>query len=180
MMQLPQLTRVEDFVAWEERQSERYEFAEGDISLFPGATARHEIIVVNLCLALRSVVAARHVRGSGLKQVTATSSRYPDVSVSFDERDTVELPYARFPALLIEVLSPATHATDRGPKFDEYRTIETLREYVMVDSRKRWVQLTRRRAGEWIVSLPQSDGVVRFESLGLDVRFDDLYAGTDL
>ncbi len=128
---------------------------------------------------MRSVVEARHVRGSGLKQLTATSSRYADVSVTFDERDTVDPPYARFPALLIEVLSPATHATDRGPKFDEYRTIETLREYVMVDSRKRWVQAVRRSGSDWIVSLPQSDGLVRFESIGLDVSLDDLYAGTE-
>jgi hypothetical protein len=49
----------------------------------------------------------------------------------------------------------------------------------MVDSRKRWVQAVRRSGSDWIVSLPQSDGLVRFESIGLDVSLDDLYAGTE-
>jgi Uma2 family endonuclease len=179
-MRFPEIAGVQEFVAWEERQPERYEFSDGAISLFPGATARHEIVVVNLCVALRSVAEPHQVRGSGLKQLTATSSRYPDVSVSLDERDAVDLRYARFPVLLVEVLSPSTHATDRGAKFDEYRTIESLCEYVLVDARKRWAQTTRRSGSDWIVSLPLRDGALRFESVGLDLRFDDLYAGTGL
>jgi len=179
-MRLPHLTKVEDFVIWEERQAERYEFSAGEISLFPGGTARHEIIVVNLCIALRATIDAAHVRGSGLKTLTPSSSRYPDVSVSFDERDSVDLAYARFPTLVIEVLSPSTFAVDRGAKFDEYRTIETLCEYVMVDARKRWAQSIRRNGSDWIVSLPQSDGIVRFESVGTEMTFDALYAGTEL
>jgi hypothetical protein len=42
------------------------------------------------------------------------------------------------------------------------------------------VQRARHIAGEWIVSLPQSDGLVRFASIGLDVALDDVYAGTEL
>jgi Uma2 family endonuclease len=179
-MRVPHFSAVEDFVAWEELQPERYEFADGVVSPFPGATARHEIIIVNLCLALRSVVAAHQVRGSGLKQLTSTSSRYPDVSVSFDERDAVHLRYARFPTLLIEVLSPSTRGTDRGQKLDEYRRIETLREYVLVDSQRRWAQSTRHAGDDWLVSLPLREGILRFESVGLDLTFDDLYAGTEL
>ncbi len=179
-MRLPQIGSVEDFVAWEERQTERYEFAEGESSLLPGATARHEIIVVNLCLALRSTIAAAYVRGAGLKALTATSSRYPDVSVSFDERDSVDLAFTRFPTLLIEVLSPSTHAVDRAEKFDEYRTIGSLREYVMVDSRKRWTQSVRRTGSDWIVALPQSGGTLSLESVAVDIPFDALYAGTEL
>jgi Uma2 family endonuclease len=179
-MRFPQLTSVEEFVAWEEQQDEKYEFAGGVVSLFPGATARHEIIILNLAIAIRSILAAGHVRTSGLKQLTRTSSRYPDVSVTFDPRDTVEQTYARYPSLLIEVLSPSTHRTDRGPKSQEYRSIETLREYVLVDSRKRWAQTVRRSGEKWAVSLPILSGSLCFEGIGLDVAFDDLYAGTEL
>ena len=179
-MRLPQIATVDEFVPWEETQDEKYEFADGEISLFPGATARHEIIVVNLCLALRGVAAAHQVRGSGLKQLTQTSSRYPDVSVSFDVRDTVDLRYARYPTVLVEVLSPSTRSVDRGPKFDEYRTIETLREYVLVDSSTRWAQVTKRSGDDWIVSLPQRSGVLQLEIVGLRLPFEELYAGTEL
>jgi len=179
-MQLPHLTSVEDFLAWEERQDERYEFADGEISLFPGATARHEIIVANLIAALHPAAGAGRVRASGLKQLTSSSSSYPDVSVSFDPRDSVDLRFARYPSLLIEVLTPSTHETDRGPKLDEYRTIETLREYVLVDSRKRWAQTIRRANGDWIVSLPLLAGPLLFETVALALPFDVLYAGTEL
>jgi Uma2 family endonuclease len=179
-MQLSNVTTVDEFVAWEDKQAEKYEFADGLISLFPGGTARHEIIIPNLIFAIRKVVGPGHVRSSGLKQLTPTSSRYADVSVSFDSRDEPGLTYARYPTLLIEVLSPSTQATDRGPKSDEYRSIETLSEYVLVDSRKRWAQTIRRVGEDWIVSLPIVAGSLRFESIGVDISFDDLYAGTNL
>ena len=179
-MRLPQFGTVDEFVVWEERQPRDMNSLADKYRFFPGASARHEIIVVNLCLALRSMAAAHQVRGSGLKQLMSTSSRYPDVSVSFDERDAVHLCYARFPTLLIEVLSPSTRGTDRGPKFDEYRRIETLREYVLVDSQRRWAQTTRHAGDDWLVSLPLREGTLRFESVGLDLTFDDLYAGTEL
>jgi Uma2 family endonuclease len=179
-MRLPQFGTVDEFVVWEERQPRDMNSLADKYRFFPGASARHEIIVVNLCLALRSVAKAHQVRGSGLKQLTGTSSRYPDVSVSFDARDAVHLRYARFPTLLLELLSPSTNDTDRGQKFDEHRTIETLREYPLVDSRNPWTQTARRSGDDWIVSLPLREGVLRFERVGLDLNFDDLYAGTEL
>jgi len=179
-MQFPTFATVDDFVAWESRQPEKYEFSDGAVSLFPGGTLRHEIIIPNVIAALHRSLGAGRVRSSGVKQLTQTSSRYPDVSVSFDPRDTLDQTYARFPTLLIEVLSPSTHATDRGPKFDEYRTIETLREYVLIDSRKRWAQTIRRANAEWIISLPIISGSLLFESVAVTIPFDNLYAGTEL
>jgi Uma2 family endonuclease len=179
-MQLPVLSSVAEFVAWEEGQEQKYEFAEGEISLFPGETMRHEILVANLAALLLPVVGAGHVRTSGLKQLTDTSSRYPDISVGFDPRDTVEQTFARYPKLLIEILSPATYRVDRGPKFDEYRTIETLEEYVLIDSRKRWAQTIRRSGSDGIVSLPILSGDLRIESIGASFAFDTIYAGTEL
>jgi Uma2 family endonuclease len=179
-MLYPQLKSVQEFVAWEEGQDEKYEFADGEISLFPGGTLRHEILAVNLVALLHAVAGAGHVRGSSLKQLTDTSSRYPDISVGFDPRDAVEQTFARYPKLLIEVLSPSTYRVDRGPKFDEYRTIETLEEYVLVDSRKRWAQTIRRAGSDWIVSLPILTGDLWFESISASFPFDTIYAGTEL
>jgi Uma2 family endonuclease len=120
-MRIPELADVDEFVRWEEQQEERYEFAEGEVSPFPGAMPRHGTIVVNLLAALRVVLGAGHVYGSGLKLVMQNSSRYPDVLVSFDPRDGIDSPHLRYPTLVVEVLSKSTSATDRGPKADEYR-----------------------------------------------------------
>jgi len=179
-MRIPELADVDEFVRWEEQQEERYEFAEGEVSPFPGAMPRHGTIVVNLLAALRVVLGAGHVYGSGLKLVMQNSSRYPDVLVSFDPRDGIDSPHLRYPTLVVEVLSKSTSATDRGPKADEYRAIETLREYVLIDSRKRWAQTLRRAGEDWIVSLPTSAGNVQFESVNLAMTFDEIYAGAQL
>jgi Uma2 family endonuclease len=178
-MQIPTVASVDEFVRWEEQQDERYEFAEGAVSLLPAALRRHEVIVVNLVSALRVALGAGHVSGSGLKLRTAQSIRYRDVLVGFDPRDHLDAPQLRYPTLVIEVLSESTSAIDRGAKADEYRTIETLREYVMIDSRKRWAQTIRRSGENWIVSLPITAGALRFESVELDMSFDEIYAGAE-
>jgi len=120
------------------------------------------------------------VRASNLKVLTDTSSRYPNISVGFDSRDAVVQRFARYPKLLVEILSPSTYRVDRGPKFDEYRTIETLQEYVLVDSRKRWMQTIRRSGDAWIVSLPLLSGDLWLESISASFAFDTIYAGTEL
>jgi Uma2 family endonuclease len=179
-MQIPNVRTVEEFVAWEEGEEQKYEFADGVISLFPGGTLRHEIIVATLIGILYPIVGAGHVRSSGLKQLTKSSSRYPDISVGFDPRDTLTQTFANYPKLLIEVLSPSTYRIDRGPKLDEYRTIDTLEEYVLIDSRKRWAQVHRRSGFDWIVSLPIVAGDLDLASIGASLAIDTIYAGTEL
>jgi Uma2 family endonuclease len=176
----PTIASVEEFVRWEEQQAERYEFSDGRISLFRGASVRHELIVVNVSTVLRVALGPGRVRGAQLKQLTATSSRYPDLSVSFDPRERPDATHSRYPTLLIEVLSKSTSATDRGPKADEYRSLETLREYVIIDSRKRWAQTIRRSGDVWVVSLPILNGTLDFESVKVQMPFDEIYAGTEL
>jgi hypothetical protein len=75
----------------------------------------------------------------------------------------------------IIVLSPA----HRRRQADEYRTIDTLGEYVLIDSRKRWAQTIRRAGQDWIVSLPMTAEALHFESVGLDMTFEDIYAGAE-
>jgi Uma2 family endonuclease len=179
-MEFPNIADVETFIRWEEDQEERYEFADGLISLMPGASENHETIAMNVAGTLWQALGPGRVRGSSFKQVTKTSSRYPDVSVKSDRFEDPLGRFGKFPTLLVEVLSPSTYAVDRGPKSDEYRTIETLQEYVLIDSRKRWAQTIRRAGDDWIVSLPIVEGALEFQSVGVRMSFDEVYAGTNL
>ena len=60
----------------------------------------------------------------------------PDVLVTCDARDAAEPLAKRHPSLICEVLSESTEAYDRGGKFAAYRTIESLSEYLLIDSRR--------------------------------------------
>ena len=168
-----------DFLAWEALQDSKHEFSEGRISAFPGVTQMHSTIVVELTVRLHA-----HLRGTrgrvfvcDVMTTTQRSARYPDVVVTCDERDTAD-PYSRtlaYPKLIVEVLSESTAAVDRGPKLDEYRSIATLEEYVLIDSRRRWAEAYRRVDGAWIPFLPVSTGPLEFSSVGLTIDLDEFY-----
>lgn len=177
-MIFPQIATVDEFVVWENLQERKYEFADGLISPFPGGTLRHEMIIANLIAMLHVALGAGRVLGSGVKTVTESSSRYPDVIVlAADRYEDPAATVLRTPAVLFEVLSPSTQSIDRGSKLDEYRSLPSLDAYVLIDSRKRWVQVVRRAGTEWIVSLPFDVGEIPLPSVGVALSIEAVYAG---
>jgi len=180
MTALPQSIDLAEFLRWEAEQPDRHEFSEGTILSLPGGTKRHSAIAIFLASTIHACLreTSRRVFGSDMMVVTGSSGRYPDVTVTCEERDLQDLAGStiRHPRLIVEVLSESTVATDRGAKLDEYRTLESLEEYVLVDSRRRWVATFRRVGDDWIASLPATTGDVRLASIGLTISLDELYA----
>ncbi len=180
-MIFPQIATVDEFVAWENRQERKYEFADGHILPFPGGTLRHETIIANVIGTLYAALGPGRVLGSGVKTVTSSSSRYPDVVVlGADHDEDLTATVLRTPAVLMEVLSPSTQSIDRGAKLDEYRSLPSLEAYVLIDSRKRWVQIVRRSGSEWIVSLPFATGEIALPSIAVALSVADVYAGSGI
>ena len=81
------------------------------------------------------------------------------------------------PNLLVEVLSPSTEAYDRGLKFELYRSIESLREYLLVSSERVSAELfTRQPDGRWILSgATDLEGMIELQSVGCTLRLADVY-----
>jgi Uma2 family endonuclease len=86
------------------------------------------------------------------------------------------------PTLIIEVLSPSTETYDRGKKFDHYKTLESLREYLLISSDRIHADLfTRRSDDRWLLS--SADGLessLDLESIGCHLALVDLYEKVDL
>lgn len=83
---------------------------------------------------------------------------YPDVMVTCDERDRTTNTFKRYPCLIVEVLSEATEAFDRGDKFADYRQIESLQEYVLISQTRLQVDVFRRNEeGLWVLH-PYGEG----------------------
>jgi Uma2 family endonuclease len=101
---------------------------------------------------------------------------FADGEVSPDERDRPEQTVLRYPILVVEILSASTERVDPGAKLDEYRSIEALAEYALVDSRKRRAQMFRRVEKLWIASLPIFAGSFQMRSVGATIPFDEIYA----
>jgi Uma2 family endonuclease len=82
--------------------------------------------------------------------------------------------------LIIEVLSDSTEAFDRGDKFNDYQTLESLQEYVLVNSKHQRVETFRRgEEGLWILQTYQEESF-SLQSINLTASFRDLYEDVTL
>ena len=153
----------ENYLAGEKVSPIKHEYRQGEIYAMAGASKAHVIITLNVASLLRN-----HLRGSGcmpymadmkVRNEAANFYYYPDVAVTCDERDRNSAEdFIRYPRLIVEVLSPTTAAFDRGEKFADYRTSESLQEYVLINQERVSVECFRRNAeGLWVL-YPYSEG----------------------
>lgn len=134
----PQLLTPQEYLEWEEQQPIKYEYMNGQVFAMTGGTLSHNSIALNLASRLKT-----HLRGKGCKVFMADAKvgvsqngpfHYPDVMVTCDSRDQTARQVIYHPCLIVEVLSPGTERIDQGKKFRNYRRIDTLKEYILVDA----------------------------------------------
>jgi Uma2 family endonuclease len=84
----------------------------------------------------------------------------------------------RNPRVIVEVLSPDTAAFDRGDKFDGYRSLASLSDYLLVAQDKAQVEHYRREAdGSWRLRVLRDGARIDLESLGVELSVDEAYEG---
>ncbi len=83
--------------------------------------------------------------------------------------------------LIIEVLSDSTESYDRGKKFAHYRTIDSLREYVLVSqSECRIERFVRQDDGNWLYSeTTDADGSIELSSVACRLPLSRVYHKVD-
>lgn len=177
----PTYLTPEEYLQLEESSPVKHEYINGYIYAMAGASDPHVTIAGNLFALLRS-----HVRGSGCRVYIADMKArieslnryyYPDVMVTCDQRDQETPNYKRFPRLIVEVLSSSTEAFDRGDKFADYQEIETLQEYVLINTKRQRVECFRRGVnGLWILqSYTEQDKFFRLNSITFEGAIAELY-----
>lgn len=171
----------EDYLEGEKISPIKHEYIRGEIYAMTGASKAHDVIALNLLTLLRN-----HVRGTGCRVHTADMKvrietadvfYYPDATITCDERDNnfVE-DFIRYPRLIVEVLSPSTEAFNRGGKFADYRTIETLQEYVLISQQRINVECFRRNAeGLWVLYPYSAGDEIYLESIDFRCPISALY-----
>ena len=103
----------------------------------------------------------------------------PDVTVSCVPESGRTL---RHPVLIIEILSPSTANVDRGEKWTLYRTLESLRHYLLIEQHRMAAELLSRNdaADAWTLSLHEgADAVLRLDALDVSLPLSELYRGID-
>lgn len=178
--QYPYLT-PDEYLQIEDMGNIKHEYIDGRVYAMSGASDPHVTIAGNLFALLRS-----HVRGSGCRVYIADMKArieslnrfyYPDVMVTCDPRDQETSTYKRFPCLIVEVLSDSTEAFDRGDKFVDYQELESLREYVLFNTKRQRVECFRRNEqGLWVLQsyTPQQTSL-RLDSVDFEGTLEALY-----
>jgi Uma2 family endonuclease len=119
---------------------------------FAGGTPEHTALSVAVSSALLGQLRGGPCRvySSDLRvRVLATGlATYPDVTVVCGEveRDPASATTVANPRVVVEVLSDATEAYDRGQKLDHYRRIPSLAAVVLVSHREHVVETWERGA----------------------------------
>jgi Uma2 family endonuclease len=181
------LLSPQEYLARERLADVRSEYYRGEMFVMAGGSPRHSLIKTNLTTALCSALKGRPCTAydSDLRiRVAATGLyTYPDASVicgelQFDdeERDTV-----LNPTLLAEVLSDSTEAYDRGKKFDHYRQLPSLKEYLLVSQDCPKVErFARNPDGTWTLTIASGlDQSLDLPSIGVRLSLAEVFDKVD-
>ena len=145
----------EEYLELERRAERRSEYYKGEMFAMAGASRRHVLIVTNLVSALSQKLRKRpcEVYSTDMRLKVSPSGlyTYPDLVVvcgdpqfADDRQDTL-----LNPVLIVEVLSESTQDYDRGRKFEHYRTLPSLAEYLIVAQDHPHIEHYTRQNGGW-------------------------------
>ncbi len=85
------------------------------------------------------------------------------------------------PSIIIEVLSESTETYDRGKKFESYRNIPFLKEYILVSSDRRKIELfSKESTNKWYLSETGSSNDIVISSLSISLSLDEVYSKVEL
>jgi Uma2 family endonuclease len=177
----------EEYLALERSCETKHEYYNGEIFAMGGASKQHVLIVTNVVVELGSELKEGPcaVYSTDLRVQVAPSGlyTYPDVIVLCDEprfSDEQEDTLLN-PALIIEVLSESTKDYDRGGKFEQYRTIDSFVEYLLIAQDRPHIEHhTRQPDGTWILHETNSlESTIQLKSVPCSLRIADIYAKID-
>ena len=174
----------EEYLLWESSQMEKHEYVAGEVFAMGGASRRHVTISGNLFAALDEALTGTPCRAymADMKiEIAAKRSYfYPDVFVTCNQDDHRAEQTMSNPVLVAEVLSPSTAAYDRGDKFIAYRSLPTLKEYLLIDPDHQQLELFRKGAdGLWVLHDFASGQTLRFASVEVAITWERLFRNVD-
>ena len=176
----------EQYLEIERKAETRSEYYNGEMFAMSGGTLQHS----RLQTALSRVIGTRldlgncGTVGSDMRvRVSATGLyTYPDFAVVCGDARLADghRDVLLNPVVVAEVLSESTESYDRGAKFAHYRTIGTLRHYVLVSQWEVLVEVFTLEADRWYLTTARTGEVVQLPAIDLEFPVDELYQGVQL
>lgn len=183
----PSFLTPKEYLELERLAPSRNEYYAGELYAMAGASRRHVFIVTNIVVSLggqlkggRCSAFANDLR---VKVSTHGLYTYPDVGVvcgkgRYEDKHGDTL---LNPTVIIEVISDSTESYDRGRKFEMYRTLESLTDYLLVAQDAPLVEhFSRMSDGRWALSGHKGmDAAVAIDSINCTLALADIYDKID-
>jgi Uma2 family endonuclease len=186
MIAIPSGFSPEEYLSLEHDNTVRHEYQRSLVYAMAGGSDDHDELSLNLIELLRQKVrdGGCSVRSGNVKVNYADAFfYYPDAFVTCDPRDNSDRYVKRYPKLIAEVLSPSTEKFDRGDKFEDYRQLESLEEYVLIAQDRMQVECRRRvkdgSEERWETVVYDAGERVILQSIELEVAIEELYRGVN-
>ena len=159
---------------------QRHEFHDGELFPVEGATRNHSRIARNLGTLIHTALRGRPCEAFGMDLGVRIPGKdrykYPDLSVAYPPQyEDMENDVLINPTILSEILSPTTEKYDRGGKFEDYATIPSLMEYVLLAQDRVFVEHRIRQEGGWFLRLLHEGDALRLTSIGVEVPLAEIY-----
>ena len=176
---------VQEYLDAERAAPGKHEYYHGEVFAMSGASLEHNIIFSNLFGELSHKLKGKNCRpfGSDLRIHIPINTlfTYPDITIicgdphlTDDKFDT-----ATNPAVIIELLSASTRNYDKGEKFSLYREIDSLREYILIDTEKvHVIKNIRHTDNSWqLTEFKNIENIFPIDTVGLVISLKDIYEG---
>ena len=180
---------VEQYLVLDESSDARYEYLDGYVFMLRPPSSAYDdqaldiaggsIAHAALCARMMSLL--DQTLGDSPCMVYSSDARmqlaerqyfYPDAVVACGEQAGTMLTN---PVVVIEVLSPATEKRDRGAKFNAYKALSSVQEYVLIGSEYTTIEVHRREGNFWRQYHYREGDVVELASIGIRFSFNEVY-----
>lgn len=187
------LHSISSYLEAEDKAEVRHEFNNGKIEEMAGGKVKHNRVKGRVYSKLDVALDAPNITHVPLNSDTkvriekANRFVYPDITVSDGKPEYYETPEGKTrediitnPLLIVEVLSDATRGHDKGEKFEQYASISTFREYILIEPEQCWIKsyfLQEPESDLWkITTLTDMDAMLPLRSLNMELSVQEIYA----
>lgn len=174
----------DEYLAYEQAAESKSEYWHGEIYAMAGGSRSHNLIQGNTITVLNVALERKpcEVYPSDMRLLVKRNGlyTYPDVMVVCGKVDFApgRTDTVTNPVVIVEVLSPSTRDYDRVEKFARYKQLDSLQEYILVDSERVHVTHLRREPGNQRWSIEMYDDLedaLLLESIGVELPLRRLY-----
>jgi Uma2 family endonuclease len=172
-----------DYVALELYSPTKHEFLDGEIYAMAGGSEEHSALAAEVLRALSDATGDGpcrvHTSDLRIYVVAAGLATFPDGAVicgALEQHAPSPDATALNPTVLVEVTSDSSEEYDTGEKTECYRTIPSLRDYVIVSHRERRLTVhSRSETGEWSTRVAAAGERAAVVSLKTELTVDEIY-----